>query len=409
MTVPIDGVRYWFDESASAFVAPGRPSLSLSRPSGPEYVAVESLFQAGDMRADGTFDLSAVLNRCPAGKIVTFPEGEFVVNNFRDDDQVFQAGILVPKHVRGIVGSGKGTLGGSTGTIFSMRPGSSTRGGGAVDRNGKLYVPVQDDVTPCQLNLVKQLDQQYPGVLKNFQVRGTDQGHIFSAMQVYNTIGANVFEDILITGWEGNAGAPPGETIGLSINGRGAHTATRVEVDGRRAVGGPVYGAAGLTYQNNIGGTFVDCYSHHCRAGNFLGFQSFDGKMIRCVIDAASASTYGIGNGSMNFERCAGWEMIDCTIIGRAGKVHITHSNDNYTLTQGGVTRNTAAMKGSLKITNITNNATQGNPRLYVQSWTPYWTGNIMTYPDCAPLVVAADGVTHVPYTWVLDQHRIIT
>ena len=218
MTVPIDGVRYWFDESASAFVAPGRPSLSLSRPSGPEYVAVESLFQAGDMRADGTFDLSAVLNRCPAGKIVTFPEGEFVVNNFRDDDQVFQAGILVPKHVRGIVGSGKGTLGGSTGTIFSMRPGSSTRGGGAVDRNGKLYVPVQDDVTPCQLNLVKQLDQQYPGVWKNFQVRGTDQGHIFSAMQVYNTIGANVFEDILITGWEGNAGAPPGETNSFWLN-----------------------------------------------------------------------------------------------------------------------------------------------------------------------------------------------
>ena len=263
-----DGVNQW----RSMNPALATITFGNTLPTGPGYVRFEDLYQAGDTAADGTMDLSAILARPAAvGNVVTFPEGEFIVKDFRDDTTVFQAGVQVPSNVKGIWGSGKGTLGGSTGTIFSMKPMSSTRGNGARDANGNLYVPIQDDSTPCQLNLFKQLNQTSPGVWKNFQVRGTDQGHIFSTMQVFNCNGANTFEDILVCGWEGNNGAPPGETIGLSIHGKGAHQATRIECDGRRVVGGQVYGASGLTFQNNIGSTFTECVSHYCRTGNFLG------------------------------------------------------------------------------------------------------------------------------------------
>ena len=364
------------------------------RPTGPDYVTFESLYVAGDTQSDGTVDLSAILGRCPAAKIVTFPEGEFVVRDFRNDSTVFQAGVQIPATVRGIVGSGRGVLGGSFGTIFSMKPGSSTRAG---------LVPAQSTGQPNQLNLFKQLNQAYPGVWKNFQVRGTDQGHNYSTMQIYATAGANEFSDILVCGWQGDNGAPPGETIGLSINGTGAHVATRLECDGRRAVGGPVLGASGLTFQNNIGSTFVSCSSHHCRTGNFLGWQAFDCTMIGCTIDAASAGSYGIGNGGMNLERCGGWTFRDCNFIARSSRVHMTHSNDTYSLTQGGVTRSTTSDRG-LTIINPTWNNAFGDGYLYIESWNPYGNGNLMGYPADAPLVVQSDGTTHIPYLWSLQQ-----
>ena len=285
----------------------------------------------------------------------------------------------MPGICRGIVGSGPGTLGGSAGTIFTMDAWSSTKGNGRRDGSGRLYVPVQGNSTPCQLYVLKQANQRAPGVWKNFQVVGAEQGHIFSAFQVFETAGTNVFDNLLVAGWDGNSGAPQGETIGLAVSGRGSHTATRIEADGRRTVGGEIFGALGLTYQNTVGATFRSCYSHHVRASNFVAFQSVNGTMVDCTADATVPSDKALANGGINLERTSGWTVANPTMIGRSRHVHLTHSNDNWTFSRYGVTK--TVRNGSLKVVNPVFNDLWGNKALYIQSWTPYWNGDTMSTP----------------------------
>ena len=363
------------------------------RPDGPEYIRYESLYRSGDT-------VSAALARLTEPKVVTFPEGRFVCSDFGSG---YLAGISVPAICRGIVGSGRGTLGGSTGTVFTMKPRSSSKGGGSRDSSGNLYVPVQDNHTPCQLGVVKQLNQRAPSVWRHFQVAGTEQGHIFNAFQVYGTAGANRFENLLITGWDGDSGAPPGETYGLAVNGPGAHRLSGVEVDGRRTPGGEVFGAMGITAQNSVGVTMVCCKATNVRAAGFVAFQSVNGTMTGCVSDARVPADKIVGNGSLNFERTAGWKLVDCTITGRNRKVHITHSNDNWVLKSEGKTYPMA--DGDLTIVNPTYNDLWGNDYLMIQSWTPYWNGDTMA---TAPLVVKTNGTTKIPYAWVHGKSQLI-
>lgn len=374
---------------AKSLLGPAR----TARPSGTDYIRYEDLYRSGD-------SVGAALARLTSPKIVTFPEGRF---SCRDFNSGYLAGIAVPALCRGIVGSGPGTLGGSTGTVFTMDSWSSTKGNGKRDSNGNLYVPVQGSSTPTQLVLLKQANQKAPAMWKNFQIVGSEQGHIFSGFQIHETAGANQFDNLLVAGWSGNAGAPPGETAGLAVSGRGAHTAVRVEADGRRTVGGQVFGAMGITFQNTSGATFRSCYSHHMRTANFVMFQSVDGRMVDCTSDALSAGNLGIGNGGVNLERTAGWVLTNPVIIGRSRKVHLSHSNDSWTYDRHGITK--SVRNGSLKIVNPGFNDLWGNSMLYIQSWSPYWNGDTMSTP---PLVVKADGYTHLPYNWQHNGGRIV-
>jgi len=364
-----------------------------TRPTGTDYIRYEDLYRSGD-------SVGGALARLTSPKIVTFPEGRF---SCRDFNSGYLAGIAVPALCRGIVGSGRGTLGGSTGTVFTMDAWSSRKGNGARDGSGHLYVPAQDGSTPCQLVLLKQANQKAPAVWKNFQVVGSEQGHIFNAFQVFETAGANQFDNLLIAGWSGNDGAPPGETYGLAVSGKGAHTVTRVEADGRRTIGGQVFGAMGITFQNSSGATFRSCYSHHMRCANFVMFQSLDGKMVDCTSDAASAGSLGIGNGGINLERTAGWTLTNSVMIGRSRKVHLSHSNDNWTYNRYGITKSVS--NGSLKLVNPGYNDLWGNNQLVIQSWSPYGNGDTVRTP---PLVLKSDGVTHLPYNWQHNGGRIV-
>ena len=374
---------------AKSLLGPAR----TMRPTGADYIRYEDLYRSGD-------SVGAALARLTSAKIVTFPEGRF---SCRDFNTGYLAGIAVPALCRGIVGSGPGTLGGSTGTVFTMDSWSSTKGNGKRDSSGHLYVPVQGSSTPTQLVLLKQANQKAPSVWKNFQVVGSEQGHIFSGFQVHETAGANQFENLLVAGWSGNAGSPPGETTGLAVSGRGAHTMVQVESDGRRTVGGTIFGAMGVTFQNSSGATFRSCYSHHMRTANYVMFQSLDGRMVDCTADALSAGSLGIGNGGINLERTAGWVLTNPVMIGRSRKVHLTHSNDNWTYNRYGITRSVS--NGSLKLVNPGFNDLWGNNQLMIQSWNPYWNGDTMSTP---PLVVKSDGVTHQPYEWHHNGGRVI-
>lgn len=368
-------------------------SAAMSRPAGSDYVRYEDLYQRGDT-------VSAALARLTEPKIVTFPEGRFECSDFNTG---YQAGITIPSICRGIIGSGRGVVGGQSGTVFSIKPMSSTKGNGRRDPQGNLYVPVQDDKTPCQLTVLKQLNQKAPAVFGHFQVAGTEQGHLFNAFQVYGTASSNEFFDVLVTGWDGDAGAPPGETYGVAVSGPGRHTLSRVEADGRRSLGGDAYGAMGITMQNTVGTTLTDCRAHDTRAAGFVAFQSFDGVLKRFVCDARVDEDRRVGNGSYNFERTGGWVLKDCTFTGRTRKVHVTHSNDSWTLTRDGRTYSTS--DGKLTIINPTYNDLWGNDHLMIQSWTPYWNGDTIR---TAPLVVKSDGKTLLRYSWVHGTSKII-
>jgi hypothetical protein len=366
---------------------------AVARPSGADYIRYEDLYRSGDT-------VSQALARLREPKVVTFPEGKF---ECRDFNSGYQAGISVPALCRGIVGSGRGTLGGSSGTVFTIKARSSTKGYGAKDSSGHAYVPKQDNKTPCQLVVLKQLGQKAPSVWRHFQVAGTEQGHIFNGFQVYGTAGANKFEDLLITGWDGDAGAPPGETYGIAVSGPGAHRLSGIEVDGRRTPGGPAYGAMGMTAQNTVGVTFTGCYSHYTRAAGFVAFQSVNGLVNSCHFDARVASDRAVGNGGMNFERTAGWRLVSTRVTGRSRKVHITHSNDRWTLKQSGKSHSVA--NGKLTIIDPKFNDLWGNDYLMIQSWTPYWSGDTM---KTAPLVVKKNGKSKIPYAWVHGKSRLV-
>lgn len=381
--------------SAVPVVAIGQmtATAAVNRPTGSDYVRYEQLYRSGDTVSDA-------LGRLTEPKIVTFPEGKFECSDFNSG---YQAGITIPSICRGILGSGKGQTGGASGTVFTIRPMSSRKGNGRRDAQGQLYVPVQDDKTPCQLTVLKQLNQRSPSVFGHFQVAGTEQGHLFNAFQVYGTAGSNKFSDVLVTGWDGDAGAPPGETYGLAVNGPGQHALLRVEADGRRTKEGEVFGAMGITMQNTVGAVLTDCKAHHTRAAGFVAFQSFDGTLKRFACDARIDEDRRVGNGSYNFERTGGWILKDCTFTGRPRKVHVTHSNDSWTLTRGGRTYSTS--DGKLTIVNPTYNDLWGNNHLMIQSWTPYWNGDTIR---TAPLVVKSDGKTLVRYSWVHGTSKII-
>lgn len=387
--VPSTGIETLRSQARSA-LGPSR----ITRPSGTDYVRYEDLYRSGDT-------VTAALARLTQAKIVTFPEGRFSV---RDFDSGSQSGISVPAVCRGIVGSGSGTLGGSSGTVFTMDAGSSTKGNGRRDAQGRLYVPVQGSSTPTQLTVLRQANQKSPAVWRNFQVAGTEQGHIFNNFQVFETAGANTVDNVLTSGWSGDAGAPPGETYGLAMSGRGAHVVSRVQADGRRSEGGEIFGAMGLTFQNTSGASFQSCYSHHLRTANFVLFQSVDGKMVGCTSDAASTTSKAIGNGGVNLERTAGFVFTNLVVLGRTQKVHITHSNDNWVFNRYGVYKSVS--NGSLKLVNPTYNDLWGNKLLMIQSWDQYWNGDTMSSP---PLVTKSDGSTHLTYNWHHKGSQIIS
>lgn len=399
----------WYDISRKQIATTSRillPGVTVNapavdptiRPTGADYIRYEDLYQSGDT-------VTAAMARLTTPKIITFPEGKFSCRDFATG---YQAGITIPPQCKGIVGSGRGALDGTTGTVFTMEPGSST----AV---AKGWIPSSTSSQPTQANLVK----HYPAsginpVYRNFRVQGSAQGHVFHCMQVVGTGGtANTFEDVLLAGWDGNQGFPPGETFGLQFTGgTGRHVMRRLEVDGRRTPGGEVFGAAGLTFQSIVGATFDSCNVHHCRAACYVFFQAFDSLMVDCVSDSTVPSDKALGNGGINLERFDLIRMVRPTIIGRSGKVHITASGDQYTLNRDGVTYSAAS--GSLEIVDPVNNATLGNPRLYVQTWDPYNIGpyqqgaSTYKYPNDAPSVHKADG-TRIPYTWVLNTHYVIS
>lgn len=356
----------------------------------------EDLYVTGDT-------LSAAMARLTTPAVISFPEGRFETADFATGGSLYAT--VIPKNCLGLWGSGRGSVGGSAGTVFSMVPNSSTKAGN---------VPAQDNSTPVQMRNLMHIGATGTELsYGQFRVEGTDQGHIYHNFTVYNPPGKVTMKDILSHGHYGNNGAPPGETFAFEVHGNTNNLTNPVisncEADGRRAIGGPNYGAVGFDIANCVQGSWTNCYAHHTNFASTVCFQAFNITSNNMICGDPS-DTDGLGvdgrnaGGWMNHERTSGCVHTNTTLfrvfknIGKS--VHITHSNDIYT--QGGF----STANGTIKYINPKFNDIWGDNKLYLQTWHPYWTGCSMngsggTGIPAAPFAVNTDGSPLAAYKYV--------
>lgn len=348
------------------------------RPSGAGYVRYEDLYRAGDTVNDA-------LARLVEPAVITFPAGRFEQADFAYGNHYC---IYVPKNCKGLWGSGMGALGDDSGTIFTMTPKSSTK-----------TSPAQSTGANNALNLLYHSSDFAP-VYRNFHVEGTDQGGdscCYHAFSIFNPGGPADVKNVLATGWEGNANSPPGETMGLSMHGSNHHVVDNFVADGRREVGGPSYGAVGATAANCVGGKWTNCQASEVRSAGLVCFQSFDVETFGYTVKRTFTDRW-LGASGINHERTDGTihhgPVLELANTGRG--VHCSHSNDSWSAAYDGTTR--SIDDGSLTVHDPTFSDIWGDGKFYIQSWTPYSTGDTMS---TAPVLTGARG------KWVHGKTRL--
>ncbi|MHA7286261.1 LGFP repeat-containing protein [Arthrobacter sp. MDT3-44] len=232
-------------------------------------------------------DINTVLAKpALAGKILKLPAGVFEVRNFRDAS----VAIRVPKTVKGIIGEGRDT-------ILRIRPNTSTFGS---------TVPAQETHQTNQLYVLRMNEGLVPQILSDFWLQGTPQGHLFNGIMVGMSRPGTIVEDLLITGIDGNAGSPPGETFGLNWW-RGSDSITRnVEVDGFRWSGdtyasrvkGAQVGSSPIGYNSHDRGKLWNAFTHDSLYGMPTFWQSNNAETwnlqsIRNVIGINHEESFG--------------------------------------------------------------------------------------------------------------------
>ena len=371
----------------------GYGGSGTTRPTGAGYVRYEDLYVPGDT-------VTEAMARLTVPAIITFPEGQFFDADFAAPGD---GCINIPKICRGIWGSGKGTLGGSTGTVFGIVPNSSTKAG---------LVPTQAQGGTNAFQVLRIVGSDGPLSFGQFQVAGTDQGHNYHGFKIYNPGGDVDITDVLVTGWQGDNGAPPGETFGLEVHMTKRpfnHTLTRVEADGRRVIGGTRYGTVGITSSTCVGGTWYDCKVQYCRASYAVFYRAFGVKTYNLSVGGVSDPGYDVTTAMINHEVTDDCEHYNPYIWSTQTNrgVHISHSNNNFSDTYSGTP--VSAVNGSLKVVNPTWNNIWGNGRMYIESWTSGIDGSNTDSMVTPPLVTTSNGTTHIPYTWAHGTHQVIS
>ncbi|WP_422391751.1 hypothetical protein [Arthrobacter sp. N1] len=245
-----------------------------------DWVLWSSIARPGD-------DINSVLAKPElSGKILKLPAGVFEVSNFRDAS----VAIRVPKQVKGVIGEGRDT-------ILRIKPNTSTFGG---------TVPAQGTGQTNQLYVLRMNEGLVPQVLSNFWLQGTPQGHLFNGIMVGMSKPGTTVENLLITGIDGNAGSPPGETFGLNWW-RGSDSITRdIEVDAYQWSGdrfasrvrGAQVGASPIGYNSHDRGKLWNAFTHDSRFGMPTFWQSNNSETwnlqsIRNVIGINHEESFG--------------------------------------------------------------------------------------------------------------------
>lgn len=329
------------------------------------WVTFESLMQAGDTvtvttdAQGGTFRafdpgvFTTVADRVPPGKGIIFGTGTYEINTpgwTHGDNAAWQ----ISKQCIGVVGQ--------------TPPGSSWDN--ILPTTQRTTLRIKPNTGSTSKNWLGQAIRfGYSGSLRadfaNLHIEGTDQGlqtsaamsispgpgndgtspRLYSNFFGYNQADGCTMRDCLSTGWSGNNGAPPGETFGVSWFGSTGGKLHRVNVDGRRAAGGPIYGSAGITFGSSLDCEATDCYAHHCQQAAFVNFQAVQCNTYGLVLGdpkdttTVHATMKNRKGDWFNHERttqCVNYRTtFNSVYIGTTG-VHLTHSNDSWTLSRSG-------------------------------------------------------------------------
>lgn len=396
------GAAYVSSQLAQQTV-PGTPSSArqFERPSGRGFVRYEDLYRSGDTITQALGRLSSATRgaRADGTAYITFPEGSF---EFSDLAVGGFCGIYVPPNCNGIWGSGPGSLGGSSGTVFTLRPRSWTR-------SSPAQATLQANA--CQMMYRGTgMANGVPLTFAQFQVAGTGQGdrdgRCYHGFTLKNPESPATVRDILVSGWYGDSGMPPGETFGFGISGGSGHRILRVQADGRREIDGPAYGAVGLSIENAWGAQLDECSAHHTRSTSLVLYQAFATQVSRFVHGPLDyARRVGTSQG-INLERTDGTlftqlQMRRSTFESSVPLYNISHSNDTYrTIIDG---HHCSTVNGSLTIHGVSFEP------LYSDGWFRVLTHHPYEFPPFSngdtirtpPVITEADSLAAMPYWWL--------
>lgn len=335
-------------------------AAATTRPTGSGTVRYEDLYRAGD-------DIRRVLAKVGT-RVLTLPEGLFEVRNFQDPAQA----IRIPPNVRGIVGSGRGT-------VIRIKPRTSTFG------NNRTAVPARG---ANQLFVLRMMDGRGQ-LLRNFKVEGTEQGHLYNGVMVGRS-SSPTMDGLYITGVPGDANYPPGETVSIDVYRGSGSTILNTEVDGRRA-DGVRYASSPIGYNFHTGGVVRSSYVHHTRTGGggIAYYKSSDCKTYDLRSEYIGSGRGNQAGHPLNHEGSTRITHVNPTLIvnrttgGNTG-VHVTWDNDMF--------------DGRLTIQNPTwDDPHAGHGRLLIQTHHPYGAGQKQV---TAPTVTDARGAK-LAVTWL--------
>lgn len=376
--------------------------VDVTRPEGPGYVRFEDLYQIGDSVTDA-FD------RMTAPAIVTFPEDIFYLHGFP-----YHGGAIDCRKglVRGIVGSGSGKIHDDSagGTIFELVEGSSSI------KPGDPQAPTQAMGGTTQLWLIRNVDNLGGATYRNFQLRGSDQGHNFHGLNVFLPVGPIHISNVKVSGVTGSNGAPPGETFGISAYAGSTESVLieHCEVDGRRSgeTGMVSHSAAGLTVGRSIGATIRNCRTHHNGAASMVTYRAFDVTIEDCYMGNPGPLTHteepSLRGWAANHEEGDGLVHRNCTYAGSSVNptVHVSHSNTDRSYDIGGVTR--SAVDGSLEVINPVYSDIRSNRYFYITSWTTGVDGTVNNDSMVTPPTVTGPEGDPLAYVWAHGGNTII-
>ena len=391
------------DFQTSALVRPerGQPEAHTGKP----FVHFEQLYHSSDATLQDT------LNRVTSESVLSFPEGEFILNGF---DARTKAGIdtgagvnLEKNLIFGLYGMGKPDHNGNSGTIFIQPAGQSTKGGLSA------WTPTQAQGGTTQVRMMRLADHTGKVVLRNFGVQGTPQArvggvgvHNFEGIYLYNIGGDVLIEDVFVGGWCGDNGAPPGETSGLavSMNSAAKLIIRRVSTDGRYP-GGQIAGTVGIHVMKALNPEVHDSDMRYNRiSANGVSYHTIGATWTNCILG------YGNSTGWPTNAECNDLLTYEDCVFGPTTTklLHATFSNTTHSQTLGGTTY--PLSNGRLTVDGGSwgpSGIGDAGSKFAVQSWESGIDGSNTDTQVRAPRVLTGAGVFD-PYRWVHGTHQNI-
>ena len=223
--------------------------------------------------------LSARLNLATS---VSMPAGTFSFADF-----LFNSYGIDLENCRDLRGAG------SLHTVFQMLAHSSTKGGTVAG------IPV-GSTNPFRLMHGGKSGQTLH--LEGFELRGTDQGHLFGGLDIMYSTDA-VLRDILVTGIAGGPGYPPFETFSISAYRANGILIDQCTADGNRVGGGSKVASSLIGINSTNNATIQNTVMQHSQAMGCAIWHANNATIRNATIEDVWRP--------VNIEQCSGTFTLD--------------------------------------------------------------------------------------------------